>query len=194
MIRNTWLALVFIKCTIIAVRCITPLGLLYLAMRLVTTEPIISLHWSLEVYLSVEGAFYLLVFLPRFYFMQNVTTSPPALPRKERQQLFKKCLDTIPSPGRFLTVWCAVEQVCQVRRENVKTWLAWAILNKYQQEAKDQEELDHYLRGIETLCDGWVIPSGETPNQPLRVSLDQVVILHRPLIYYAVSEQISMSD
>lgn len=56
--------------------------------------------------------------------------------------------------------------------------------------AGDQEELEQYLHEVETLFEGWVVPSRESSTQPLRVSVDQVGILHRPLIYYAVSEEI----
>jgi hypothetical protein len=64
--------------------------------------------------------------------------------------------------------------------------LAWAFLNKDCWAAEDEEELEEYVRGTEGLL-GLKFKAGRGPTETLRVSLDRVNMLHRPLLYYVVS-------
>ena len=83
----------------------------------------------LDIIASAETAFYTLVFLPRRYLLQRQAVHPPVFRRDDRRVLFHKCLSTVPDLRRFLLLW-SNDKPSEVKRENVKEWLCWALLNK----------------------------------------------------------------
>jgi len=70
MIGRSWPAYVFIRIAILAIRLIAPLSIIYLAASYHAN----AFLWSpfLGVYAIVEAAFYLLVYLPRSFYLQQV--------------------------------------------------------------------------------------------------------------------------
>lgn len=78
MIGNSWLDYVLIRISILALRLIAPLSIIYLAASYYTS----TFLWSplLGAYALVEAAFYLFVYLPRSFYLQQVRFSPSNLP------------------------------------------------------------------------------------------------------------------
>lgn len=70
MIGQSWPAYVFIRIAILAFRLIAPLSIIYLA----ASYHVNAFLWSpfLGVYAIIEAAFYLLVYLPRSFYLQRV--------------------------------------------------------------------------------------------------------------------------
>jgi hypothetical protein len=185
MIRDTLGALLFTRLFVLYFRCITPLSILYVSLAVFLHPFRHRLSLALEVYVAAEAAFYLLVYLPRYHFLQRPTTHPPTASREERRELFRKYLDTIPDPERWISLWNRGTPIQSIRRDNIKEWLAWAFLNKDGWALEDEDELEEYVRGTEGLLD-LKFKAGRGPTETLRVSLDRVNMSHRPLLYYVV--------
>jgi hypothetical protein len=78
------------------------------------------------------------------------------------------------------------------RRDDVIDWLLWALFSSSKEEIDlddYREELEGYLREIEKYHDQPLAPgrSQKDQLQSMRITLDPVVMLHRPLIWYMVS-------
>jgi hypothetical protein len=74
-------------------------------------------------------------------------------------------------------------------RENVIDWLLWALFSSDRKHAPPEwrEEIDGYVTSIERLM-GKKLQHGHHQNvKSMRVTLDPVVMAHRPLLWYAVS-------
>lgn len=77
-----------------------------------------------------------------------------------------------------------------IKRENVKEFFCWAFLSKGSWGPEDEEELETYVDAIKGLL-GQEIEPGRGPAVPLRLTLDQVKMMHRSLIWYFVSSYFS---
>jgi len=77
MIGNSWPEYAFIRISILALRLIAPLSIIYLA----ASYHAAAFLWSpfLGAYALVEAAFYLFVYLPRSFYLQHVSF-PSKLP------------------------------------------------------------------------------------------------------------------
>jgi len=139
----------------------------------------------LGIYPLVEASFYLLVYLPRRAYLQRAAQHPPLSNRPARQILFNRCLkfvdsDVYPSRWFFST---------DIKRENVVEWVLWAIFSSDREHASLEwrEEIDGYVASIEGQL-GKKFEHGYNGNvKSMRLTLDPVVMAHRPLIWYGVS-------
>lgn len=52
--------------------------------------------------------------------------------------------------------------------------------------AEEERELEEYVDGVQTLL-GRTIPPGKGPAKSLRLTVDEVKMLHRPFVWYLVS-------
>jgi hypothetical protein len=77
MIGHSWPEYVFIRIAILALRLIAPLSIIYLA----ACYHAAAFLWSpvLGVYALVEAAFFLFVYLPRSFYLQQVSFPPKLL-------------------------------------------------------------------------------------------------------------------
>lgn len=132
-----------------------------------------------------EILFFLLVFLPRYYLLQREAIHPSPLPRNERQKLFRLCFENVANPDSYLTGWFKGAPLSEIRRDNVKEFLCWSFLNKGDYGSLDDQELEEYINQFETLL-GRTLPPGKGNATCLRLTLDEVPMLHRPLIWYIV--------
>ncbi|KAF2744803.1 hypothetical protein M011DRAFT_407644 [Sporormia fimetaria CBS 119925] len=187
---------VFIRLCILGLRAVTPLSVFYLAFSIgeppSTTAGKLLLTWC-----TFESAFWLLVYVPRKRGLQAAAQHPPVLDRQSRRDLFWKCWDKIPTPEYYIRRWFLDAKVEDVRRENVKDFFRWALLNKgdtsdddkgqleQQLPEGEEEELEEYVDGVQTLL-GRQIDPGRGPAECLRLTIDRVKMLHRPLIWYMV--------
>lgn len=114
---------------------------------------------------------------------------PPLLSRSERETLFARCFARLRSFDSA-TGWFYFANPSGIKSENIVEWLLWALFNTHRDglEAEWEEELEQYIAMIEKLMDRKLEHGWDDTIQCMKVSLDPVVMLHRPLIWYAVSD------
>jgi len=193
---------IIIRVSILGLRAITPLSIFYCSLS-IAEPPSSGFTKFLLVWSITEAAFWLLVFIPRKRALQASASHPPPLEEEDRKELFWKCWAKIPEPETYLSKWFLRARPWEVRRENVKDFFRWALLYKGdeipakvvpgQQEQeeelvrkqREQSELDEYVDGVQTLL-GRTLEPGRGPAKCLRLTVDQVNMLHRPFLWYLV--------
>ncbi|CAH0046366.1 unnamed protein product [Clonostachys solani] len=101
----------------------------------------------------------------------------------ERDDLFYKCCDYVPSLERFLTNWFQGARVEDLRRDDIKDFLAWTFAKKSISFQYYDCDLDHYITHMEGVL-GRTFPPGRGCHQAMRLSLDPLQVQHKPLVYY----------
>ncbi|KAF9524466.1 hypothetical protein CPB83DRAFT_909896 [Crepidotus variabilis] len=192
MIGNSFIDYVNIRISIAGLRLVAPLSVVYLCTCAVAPA---VFFLPVAIYASLEATFYLLVYLPRRARLQAPPTHPPpTLNREQRAKLFERCLlagtsdNTVDSPypnGWFLP------KNSKPKREDVIDWLLWALFSSSRELAgatEYAEELDGYLEQIESSLGEKFEPghSGSEGVASMRVNLDPVIMLHRPLCWYFI--------
>lgn len=190
---------IFIRLCILALRLITPLSIFYVSFSL-AEHPTSAGGRFLLTWSIIEAAFWLFVYIPRKRALQTSAQHPPLLGKEDRKALFWKCWDYIPHPEYYVGRWFLGARAGEVRRDNVKEFFEWALLNRETEtedelvrraqedpEAKieEEEELKEYVDGIETML-GRPIPPGRGPAKSLRLTINEVNMRHRPVVWYLV--------
>jgi hypothetical protein len=194
LVGNSLPEYLFIRTAITVLRLIAPFSLVYLVYVLVITsleDPRYTkwarLPFSLEVYLGIESAFYLLVYFPLKIWLQRDALHPEPPSKAERRILFQRCLESVQQPDTYLIRWFLNAPMGSFGRENVKEFFAWSFMNKPYEHASEDElaELETYVDQLEEQL-GVDLPPGRGSSQSLRGTLDSVPMQHRPLIWYLV--------
>jgi hypothetical protein len=175
---------VFIRASVAALRVITPLSIAYCGLSIIRPPQSIG-STVLLAWTSLESAFYFLVYLPRKYSLQRAAAHPTLPSRADREELFERCSRTTSNPESYLSKWFLGSDHHEIKRENVKDFFRWAFLNTGDSTVADDDELDKYTDGMETLLER-EIPKGCGKAQSLRLTIDRVDMMHRPLLYYGV--------
>ncbi|KAI0083186.1 hypothetical protein BDY19DRAFT_998779 [Irpex rosettiformis] len=185
MIGHSLSEYVFIRICIFALRLIAPLSILHLFASWYRGEWVYSRY--LGYYAVVEATFYLGVYLPRCRLLQQPAIHPTPLTRAERESLFAKCFatarDTESATGWFL--FAPSHTIC---RDNVVEWLLWALYSSpCDALVQDwEEELEGYVNTIEQLL-GRKLEEGINKDiKCMKITLDPVISLHRPLLWYFI--------
>lgn len=176
---------IFIRGCVIALHLVAPLSTTYLASSWVIDLPF-RLPRSLEIWLGLETAFYLLVFFPLRAHLQTPATHPATVSREDRRKLFWRCHDNIPDAERYIRKWFLDAPPEEIKRENVKQFFRWAFLNTADPDPKYDDELEEYTAKMEKML-GRTLEPGMGKAKCLRLSLDPVQMLHRSLTWYFVS-------
>ena len=199
MLENTLPKYVFIRAVILAFRAITPLSIFYVSFS-IAEPPYTAFRRFLFVWCIIETAFWLLVYVPRKRALQASAQHPPLPDAAERKALFWKCWDKIPHPEYYVSRWFLGARVGEVRRENIREFFAWGLMNRgteseeerkkrvqqYPEQSKEEEEeLDEYADGVQTLL-GRRLEPGWGSAKSLRLTIDQVNMSHRPVLWYMV--------
>ncbi|KAF5322172.1 hypothetical protein D9619_001076 [Psilocybe cf. subviscida] len=197
MIGNTFLDYLKIRAGIFACRAIAPLSTLYLSCFIFF--PPCRNVW-IASWAAVEAGFYFLVYLPRKSALQAPPiTPPPHLDRDERRLIFTRCLRSAhildeAHPYPYPTGWFFPRDE-HPYREDCVDWLLWALFSSTRQElgedgyAEIREEIDDYMEEIERILGEKLKPghsSSEDVLKSMRITLDPVRMLHRPLIWYMI--------
>ncbi|CAE6426492.1 unnamed protein product [Rhizoctonia solani] len=170
-----------------ALRAITPISFLHLVL---STSHSYSLrgYYLITSYTLIEVLFYLFFFLPRKAFLQKPAVHPPPLSPEDREQLFSRCLAHLKDAQSF-NQWF-LDSPSQVPRQNVLEWLKWGFFAGEpcvnDRCSKHDEELEEYLGQLEHAL-GEKFPPGYDPKlKSIRITLDDVVVYHRPVVWYLV--------
>lgn len=175
----------FIRICIFGIRAVTPLCMLYTAFCIVWPPNTITTQIPL-LYTILETAFYFLVYLPRKARLQEPAEHPPIPSRELQSLLFQRCKETISDPGEFLRKWFLGADLKDIKWENVKDFYRWGFLNAADEHAAHDEELDVYVQGIEDVI-GRKLEPGRGSAKCIRLTIDPVKMIHRPIVWYFVS-------
>ncbi|KAH7126567.1 hypothetical protein B0J11DRAFT_549509 [Dendryphion nanum] len=128
--------------------------------------------------------FYLFWFIPyRHHLHKQSPVFPPPLSCERRQALFKRSLSLVPDTELFVKKWMCMGNVYDMRRENLKEWLLWALFDREGLPSEDDKELEEYVVVVEEAL-GRTINPGYGPVKSLRLNFDNLTITHRTLTYY----------
>lgn len=199
MLDNTIVNWVAIRVVILGIRIVTPLSIFWVSFS-IAEPPHTAFRRFLFTWSLIETLFWLLVYLPRKRILQASARHPPAPSASERKALFWKCWDKIPNPEHYISKWYLDASPGQVCRENVREFFAWGLMyhgsevqeerNMHAQAHPDEykaqeEELDEYADAIQTLL-GRRLEPGWGSAKSLRLTIDRVMMLHRPVVWYLV--------
>ncbi len=176
----------FIRSCIFVLHLIAPLSIVHFLARWFVKIPF-YIPRILEAWLTLEAAFYLLVYLPlRAHLQKPSSTAPPTLSREDRRVLFRRCHDNIPDPEEYLSKWFLGAAEDDIRRENVKDFFRWAFLDTRDPDPAHSDELEEQVGEMEKLLGRELLP-GRSSTKCLRLTFDKVEMLHRSLAWYCVS-------
>ena len=187
LINNSLPAYVLVRIAIFVLRSLAPISLIYCA-ALLFNKPL-QHRWLLifDLWMLVEAAFFLMIYVVFRTSSQRPSRHALLLEKQARSSLFNKCLENTHDRETYFSEWFLNSPASDVRRENVKEFYAWSILDKKYEDSgvAENEELDAYVDQLEKkrnekFVDGW----GKA--QSLRLTLDGVPMQHRPLIWYTV--------
>ncbi|KAJ3902768.1 hypothetical protein F5879DRAFT_962740 [Lentinula edodes] len=171
---------IFILSSISLLRLVAPLSFLYLSYCLYTT----SLTPWLFLFALLEASFYLFVYRPRRTVLQKSIYTPPPLTRAQRHALFLQCSKRI-AGSRYPLGWFTSPNI---KRQNVVEWILWALFSATPEAAQEswEEEMEEYVTKVEELL-GMKLEQGRVDaTSALRLTLDPVKMVHRPLVWYLV--------
>ncbi|KAI9808768.1 MAG: hypothetical protein M1825_003921 [Sarcosagium campestre] len=181
MIGTSLPELALIKVSIAFLRAVTPLSVAYCIARPFFRLPL-ALRF-LDIWPISETAFFFLVYLPWRKSLQGSANHPPPRSREDRRILFKRCQENLPEPEKFLSKWFRDAPSSEIKSENVKEFYRWAFLDTAEVTAAHEEELDEYVQGLEKQL-GRKLEPGRGKAKCLRLTLDEVDAVHRPLIWF----------
>ena len=189
MIGTSFKEYAFIRACIFCLHYIAPLSIACCVLTLLMRHSAFRVPRILEILAVAETAFYLFVYLPRRHHLQHAAIHPTLLSKDERHRLFRLCNENVPDAETYLRKWFNWAPMTDIKRDNVKEFFCWALLNKDTWGPDDEEELDQYADCIGELLGGALKP-GRGPAKPLRLTLDKVNMMHRSLIWYCVSSSV----
>jgi hypothetical protein len=195
---------------IFTLRLVLPLSIFFCSFS-IAEHPQTAFTRFLLVWAVLETAFWLLVFIPRKRSLQAEAPHPPPPAAAERKELFWKIWGNIPEPEGYLSRWFLGARSAEIKRENVKEFFRWALLYRGDEKAEsnirsepvageddgievddevgrkadEERELNEYVDGVQTLL-GRPIEPGRGPAKSLRLTVDEVKMLHRPVLWYLV--------
>lgn len=199
MLDRTFPRLIFIRCTIWALKAVTPFSIFWVSFS-IAEPPHTAFRRFLLTWSIVETGFWLVGYLPRKRALQTSAQHPEVLGKDERRALFWRCWEKIPNPEYYISKWFLGARAVDIRRENVREFFAWALLNRGsesederkkrvqewpEQSQEEEAELDEYADGVQTLL-GRKLEPGRGSAKSLRLTIDQVNMSHRPVIWYIV--------
>jgi hypothetical protein len=197
-VSKPWIPYIFSRLLVLLMRDISILCFIYFFVAfswggVVAISHPVSL--VIEIYGLVELLFFVGFFIPYRWFLQTwCPYKPPPLSRASRSRLFYKALSLIPDGELFMRKWMANAPLEDVRRDNAKDWLLWALFEKDGlKESVDpdiEEELEEYIQNAEERL-GLRLKPGRADVEVLRLIFDPVVAQHRTLLFYLVNTSLS---
>ncbi|ORZ37476.1 hypothetical protein BCR44DRAFT_1430294 [Catenaria anguillulae PL171] len=151
----------------------------------------------------LELAFSVFLVIPHLARLNKFYDQPTMFPastfnRKARWSSLRQLpYSTMPHIGLFWQGWFKGSAPCDIKRDNVKEWLAWAFFNVRMADVERREEvkieLEEMVKYIETETGAQVPPGYNTEVECMRVGLDQKRVAWRGGIYYALMTAVNLS-
>ena len=175
----------FIRASIFVLHYFVPLIVTALVLTLVLEHNATRFTLLLEIVTIAEVAFYILVYLPKSRLLQQPARHPPVGTREERRKVFLKGQETIADPEEYLSKWFNNAPLESIRRENVKEFFCCAFFGRAVWGPDEDPELEEFADKIEELLGRRLVP-GIGSARPIKLTIDPVVMQHRPLVWYMV--------
>ncbi|KAI8384936.1 Alpha/Beta hydrolase protein [Radiomyces spectabilis] len=199
MIPDSWLARTSIYTIAVLQTAVAPLSFVYFIYNIATESMLFKDHPTLNTYmhywLGAELVFYVFFYITRNRMQRclpSVTPSP-----KERRELFKVCLANVVDAKEWLRGWfmqgnnaSCHPSFCEIYRENVAEWLAWAFFSAPLEDVLEDDslrsELDWMINRFESMYDVVFAPGYNDDISTFRINLDPINAHHRPLVFYVL--------
>ncbi|KAK0334474.1 hypothetical protein LTS02_013289 [Friedmanniomyces endolithicus] len=178
--------IILMRVGVLLFRSITPLCMIHCILYVAGLAPIFTI-WGITIRFELitfpETLFYLLVYLPRRYTLQQLEPTGTNFSDEERRDLFDTCWNSVPDMEHFIRTWFRGAEIDDVRRGDLKEWLAWGFWNESSASKVSDEVLDEFVAITERKL-GRELKEGRELHQPIRPTIDPIKIQHRPLTYY----------
>ncbi|KAM0324668.1 hypothetical protein ACHAQA_008059 [Verticillium albo-atrum] len=132
-----------------------------------------------------EILFYLVWFLLYRSRLQGHGPKPVPLSRGLRKSIFKRGLDHVPDMEQYIRKWHSNAHFDDIRQDNAKDWLLWALFDREGDPGDDNAELDEYIQYAEEKGE-IKIKKGQGDAVPTRLTFDPVEMTHRSLTFYMI--------
>ena len=192
MIGTSLLEYIFIRGCIIGLQSVAPLSIIYCSAWLLShltklhLPAVIDIPLPFKLWTLAEVIFYGFVNLIYREKLQYEALHPAAPARHERKELFHRCNQTIPDIEAYLEKWFLGASIDEIKRDNVKDFFLWAFFNRDGPPGEDDDELEEYIAATEALH-GRKIQEGRGKAVCLRLTIDDVSMSHRSILWYLVS-------
>lgn len=138
----------------------------------------------------IEALFYAYFWQPYQERLKLPAAHPDPLSRRERQEMFDKCLANIPSLESYLRGWFLGADLNDIRRDNLREFLLWAFFDKDETEVREhaqaiEKEIDGYISEVENRLDK-NLGHGRGPAKSLRLTVDVAETAYRGVLWYTV--------
>ena len=102
--------------------------------------------------------------------------------------MFANCFARV-RDTEIATGWFFSAPPSGIKRENMIEWLLWAVFGSQREGLKEEwaDEIEGYIRNIEKLLGRKLEEGWDQTLRCMKVSLDPVDMVHRPLLWYLVS-------
>jgi hypothetical protein len=178
---------IFIRSAIFGLRSVAPLSLAYCTYRFIFKKP--SISRVLDCYAASESLFYLLIYLPRQWFLNRAAPKySPLSSAQERKDFFEKTWNSTSDPHAYLSGWFKGVDVHDLKCEDVKDWIHWRLWNSAQRIPAHEDELEGHLEYLQQVLQ-FDFPPGRGVHGSMMVTVEPLHMSHRPLLWYLVSFQ-----
>ncbi|TLS30122.1 hypothetical protein PpBr36_03275 [Pyricularia pennisetigena] len=135
----------------------------------------------------------------------------PSLAPADRSAIFHKCLDNVPDPAHYLRRWFHGADLTEIRRDNVRDFVAWAFFDRDVNDAaqgrlsaEEEAEMEGYLDEINRRLilaseerggdiDGAAgLRPGRGAAKSMRPTIDKVPMCFRSIIWYIIVMLVDM--
>jgi hypothetical protein len=175
----------FIRGAICFLRAVPIISAALIVFFWIAGPPTTIYTWMLLDYCIIEVVFFTIVYLPLKSYLQHPAIHPPPLSDEQLDKLLERCSETIEDPKSYLRKWFSNSPIEDIGIENVKELLCWAFWGTGDEKKVPKEDLNRFISHLEKQF-GKEIPSGRGNAKSLRVTLDRVDIVARPLLWYMV--------
>ncbi|KAI8647761.1 Alpha/Beta hydrolase protein [Parasitella parasitica] len=145
------------------------------------------------IWACLEIAFFV-YFVNALQKLQQTTKPKKPLDQSERTSLFWNCVHTIPDLSTWAEGWfyykndCSHPKFSEIKRENLALWFAWAFWHEHLDIVRQNKEWADEIEWMLITTEEWFhvkFAKGLNANlQCIRLSLDPLEAVHRPLIVY----------
>lgn len=133
------------------------------------------------VILPVEALYYIFLLRPFKRRLAHLARHPSHEPN--RAAIFQRCLDNIPDPERYLSLWALGADINDIKRDNVKDFLLWAFFDREDATPEIEDELEMFIAKTEEQL-GRPLAPGRGSARPVRLTFDQVPTRYRSVVWY----------
>ncbi|ROV95916.1 hypothetical protein VSDG_05125 [Cytospora chrysosperma] len=133
------------------------------------------------VILPIEALYYFFVLRPFQRRLSHVARHPP--PEPDRAAIFQRCLDNVPDPERYLSLWAMGADINDIKRDNVRDFLLWAFFDRQETSPEIEDELETFVAKTEAQL-GRPLAPGRGSARHIRLTFDQVPHRYRSFVWY----------